>query len=306
MSATDYLNGKTSPRPLLAQLFGKQEPAKPVQQTAAVPLSFANEPPVPADFPRVGFCLITPERAAAWRETSPGNRRERRDKIEQYKRAIEQGRWDPAAAIIHIDKRGRLRNGHHRLKAIIDAGVPVWCVVVIGHDSDRYQAAMDDGIVRTIADKMRMICGVTVPNTLIGAVRCMLGLQAGRFDVLSLDEVLDGMEANEPTMRWLSTRFTKRYTAGTWGALAYAYPLAPEKIDEFVRQLVGIDDMPAGGAVRALDSFLRDADTAGQGNRERIVRKTLSALANFILGKQVSSLKDTDWGVRWFRAQFQE
>lgn len=75
--------------------------------------------------------VITPEIAKAYLEKSKGNPRWSTNKlyddrtVAKYANAMLNGAWEFNGETISFDTEGHLRNGHHRLAAVIRAGVPV-------------------------------------------------------------------------------------------------------------------------------------------------------------------------------------
>ena len=83
--------------------------------------------------------IVTPSQAAQWLATSLGNPRWKGgNKLYDEKKAakiandISNGDWHPGSNSISFGEEGNLLEGHHRLAAIIKAGIAVPCVVVRG------------------------------------------------------------------------------------------------------------------------------------------------------------------------------
>lgn len=99
---------------------------------------------------RIEKLNVTPEMAATWLTTSKGNRSIRETQISQYARKMAGGVWIPNGESIQFDSDGHLIDGHHRLRAVIRAGVPVEFLVVYGVSP---LAPIDEGRARTASDK---------------------------------------------------------------------------------------------------------------------------------------------------------
>jgi hypothetical protein len=102
------------------------------------------------DVPMGRVISIDPAMAQQMLATSPGNRRVRRDTVYHYARAMGRGEWRIGQAI-EFDCLGQLRNGHHRLSAVIAYGHAVDFMVVTGLPEDVF-ATMDIGLNRTMGD----------------------------------------------------------------------------------------------------------------------------------------------------------
>ena len=78
------------------------------------------------------FILITPMIAEEWLKSSLGNRTISANVVNQYADSIKNGTWLNNGEAICIDEDGHLRNGHHRLWAVIKANKPQEFYVTTG------------------------------------------------------------------------------------------------------------------------------------------------------------------------------
>lgn len=77
--------------------------------------------------------LVTPKMAEQWLETSNRlNRNISENVVKQYAADMKKGYWQFNGEVIQFGKDGKLKNGQHRLKAIVMAGVPVKMSVLYG------------------------------------------------------------------------------------------------------------------------------------------------------------------------------
>jgi hypothetical protein len=98
--------------------------------------------------------IITPKLAREWLDNAAVNRSVKQRAVERIAHDIRLARWEPEnGATIVFDQDNRLRDGQHRLLAIIAAGLPVKALVVRG--SSQY-AAIDLVIARNLADDLAM------------------------------------------------------------------------------------------------------------------------------------------------------
>lgn len=100
-----------------------------------------------SDEPTATWWLITPELARELLDRSAGNRKINRAAVTKYKRDFLAGNYRKYHPI-GLDQQGRLIDGHHRLHAVIAAGIAVDFLVVEGlsEDTVRY---IDQGFNRT-------------------------------------------------------------------------------------------------------------------------------------------------------------
>jgi len=94
---------------------------------------------------------ITPEIAKELLETSTGNRALRGTYIATLAGAMRRGEWRVTNQGIGIDIQGALRDGHHRLSALIEANLTLPFIVTMGMPMNAYEV-IDTGAKRTMAD----------------------------------------------------------------------------------------------------------------------------------------------------------
>lgn len=301
----EMINGKANN---MGDLFSKLGKAVPARAAVVTEPARAKEcdPPLPTDLPVVGWEWITPERAAALLKTSEGNRAEKDGQIGKLARILSGGgTWWPGAALMHVDSSGHLINGHHRCKAIVKSDVGAW-VLVARNCSRAMIAALDDGAMRTIADKLRLLYKVHVSNTMIGAVRTLIQLNRDveMTSVIGFDDFAAGLEDAPLAAEWMTATVDQKFNAPVWGALGYAYQAFPEQIDTFTRQIKTRANLPENSPALALLNFTdRHASKTGARDKQMTVWKTLSCAAAHCRGETRTHTKDTDVGLRWFKAR---
>jgi hypothetical protein len=105
--------------------------------------------------PSAQWETVTPEAAAELLATSPGNRGIRLGRVKRWAADATAGRFWQNGETIKIDEQGRLRDGHHRLLAVVESGVSVRMLVVRGV-SEEAMRTVDGGSARTPGDRLRM------------------------------------------------------------------------------------------------------------------------------------------------------
>ncbi len=118
---------------------------------------------------------ITPELAADLLSRNMKNRPVSQQRVRKYMAAMVAGKWLLNGEAIKISIDGRLIDGQHRLKAIIQANRTVRMMVVRGLSNDVIPT-LDTGKVRTAGDVLAISGGVssTEARVLAGAVRTLI------------------------------------------------------------------------------------------------------------------------------------
>ena len=75
---------------------------------------------------------ITPEQAQAYLDNNAKHREIRDFRVEKYAEKMAAGDWKLNGKVIIFDSEGTLRNGQHRLTAVIQSGKPLTSLVVRG------------------------------------------------------------------------------------------------------------------------------------------------------------------------------
>ena len=154
---------------------------------------------------------ITPEMAQEMLAKSEGNRPIKRATVEMYARDMLNGNWKVNGETIVFDEAGVLRDGHHRLSAIIKANKPVLMCVIYGAPET---TIFDNGVPRSARDQLIMNGG-TGNLTQFGMqsiIRYHYTIQH-KISKVSLQEIQEFYERNE-------TMLTQAYEL-TYGGANY-------------------------------------------------------------------------------------
>ena len=103
---------------------------------------------------KIEVVRMTPDMARAILKNNPNNRNVKRDRVSLYASDMEKGRWQLNGESIVIDANGNLKDGQHRLMAVIKSQCTVPMVVVTGVDADCN--IYDRGSGRSVKDIMTM------------------------------------------------------------------------------------------------------------------------------------------------------
>lgn len=104
--------------------------------------------------PMAQWVSIDPELAERWLGSNTSNRNARPGVIMKYTRDMRNGRWEVSGDTIKFDWNGRLIDGQHRLRAIIESGATVRLLVVRGLNPE-IQEVLDVTARRTAADALK-------------------------------------------------------------------------------------------------------------------------------------------------------
>ncbi|MDO8690836.1 MAG: hypothetical protein Q7R39_12635 [Dehalococcoidia bacterium] len=186
--------------------------------------------------------LITPDQAVRWLETKAQNRKVSEKTVAAYADSMKRGEWHVTNQGIAFNPEGCLIDGEHRLWAIIQAGIPVKMLTVMGV-TDAARETIDKGRLRSLSDELRLYRGQTDANTYRGYVTHSARLVTGNLVVIKTLDALDhwvaifkgGLAMAMDHSNGLMKPAFK--VAAVGGTLAFAHKVDPEKVLAFSRRL---------------------------------------------------------------------
>jgi hypothetical protein len=211
---------------------------------------------------------ISPEEAAViWQSRNRLNRPIVDRIVNQYARDMAQGRWQVSGQGIIFDCQGKLVDGHHRIKACIEANVPFITLVVRNVD-ERAVMVQDIGAQRT-AGQIAHMTGTPACSIACAAARLFLLYQKngcatlqGGYHQPSKPEILE-IVASEPVIieaGQFGKRLAKLMNPSVGALLAFLFLKANRAAAvEFLESLIDGNDLPSDSSVFQFRSRLLNA-----------------------------------------------
>jgi len=254
--------------------------------------------------------LVTPEMAKGWLARNHNNRSVSQRWVDEYVRAMRTGGWSPERGVpIQITPEGNLGNGQHRLSAVVAFGEPV--LMVVEHDVPLAESILSDvARPKSLSDLRRQLCSVTNATREVAIGRAVAHIAADDFTLRLSDRELEEVLGENEDGIQLGVA-GQRFRSLVWGAIAFAYPIQPEKVRRFADELVTGADLRSGSPVLALRNTLiaRGAarcEARSRSSHERIVAaKCLSAIYHYLRGNTLARVLESDVAVTWCRRQRQ-
>lgn len=256
-----------------AQLFAETAPA-----TEQRP-----EPPRPVEL--LGQALrsqvmdITVELAMQWLEERAPNRNVSDRVVAGYARDMRAGKWRLNGEAIIFDRNGRLKDGQHRLWAVIESGMPIQTVVVQGVDPDVMET-IDSGRKRTFADALQ-IDGHSNTRSAASASRWMAWEQrgcSGKLGTYTPSEMRAALEAH-PTILEAASLVSGSRAGGlvTQGLLTWVLARALEQ--DRARALDWLEQLNSGVGLHQRHPcyLLRERLIADKGAKRRLDQIVVAA-----------------------------
>ena len=154
---------------VLADLLQQLRAAFPSQQRVH---DTVQVPPKPTT--TMEMILVTPAVALNFLTNNRKNRTIRRQRVLQYARSMEHGRWMHTGEPIMFDTDGNLINGQHRLIAIVLSGKSIWMFVCDDLPSD-VRTVIDGNKPRSAADLLLYARDIVGGTQQAAVLRAMYG-----------------------------------------------------------------------------------------------------------------------------------
>lgn len=196
--------------------------------------------------------------------------------VQKLSRDMSEGHWKWTGDPIQLDDDGFVRNGQHRLLAVIHSGTTQEFSVVRGLDPTA-QLVIDVGRPRSVASQLHLI-GVSNATMATAIANVLLRWRAGKLMVstyvpstMEVHALVDKEDDIPEAIRYI-TRARKELKRVPLGALGAAFVeggyIDREKRDEFFNRLVTGADLAAGNPILVLrNTILRTVSHAVRGRR---------------------------------------
>lgn len=209
---------------------------------------------------------VTPEVAEQWAaQVHPNQRSVKSGNLMRIKAEITDGRWKLNGEPIIFDSNGMLADGQHRLRAVVETGIPIEVLVVRGVEPDTY-STLDGGLGRRTSDALRAM-GVKHPILTSSAVQLYKRYHEGKifdcgYTLLSPEaccefvrehpEVIDAAQFADSVRHYLKCQFP---SVKAFGILLFGY-IDKSAADKFFESLKTGADLPSGSPILPLRTRL--------------------------------------------------
>jgi len=241
--------------------------------------------------PTFSVISVTPQLAKEWLEgLDPQQRRVREHVVRQYARDMIAGAWCLTHQPIAFDAQDRLIDGQHRLHAVVESGQTIDMAVARGVAGD-YSLPIDMGLRRTPHDVLHL------SNQIIAATITLRRLQHGKIrhqerssTRASVDEIRETYDKYQRDVDAGCLIITRGMgTAALAGAIAFARPIDPEKVDRFIASVRdGVGLAPNSPALQLRNWLMRHSGKLR--DKTDVVMAALSAVRAELGGVSVSVL----------------
>lgn len=242
--------------------------------------------------------MVTPRQAAKWLETNYRNRPISQAYVDELSRALESGNFRTNHQGIAFDREGRLRDGQHRLTAIVQTGISAELQVSTELSEEELQT-IDDGRKRTDQHVLVMMGEEDLTPYRIAIAREMFiggrhlsgdrpALKPSRLELAAFYQShRDAVAYADGHFRKNKGGATPSYIAAVLGRARYTVEI--ESLDRFAQVLVtGIPRAGDESIIRLRDYILNARRAKGRNRklRDDLYAKTETTLRDWLEGTE--------------------
>jgi hypothetical protein len=243
---------------------------------------------------------VTPALAKEWLATNKTNRgvsKAHQKKLEADMRA---GRWVLNGEAIKFDANGDLLDGQHRLHAVINTGITIRTLVIIGVQTAAF-ATMDTGRSRSLADVLS-ISGqhAVAPTKLAAGVRMAMLLERGQIETSEVIPHPDALKWFELNPQITAFAYAPKITRALLPSPVYCglqyhlWKSHPVKSAEFFDKFETGADLGTTHPIKVLrDRLTIQKGRLGSLRPLEVMALTIKAWNLFLTGKSITVLRWT-------------
>lgn len=253
---------------------------------------------------RIGYQVevvdVTPQLAAEWLIGQGTNRSLRRGGVDSYAHVMRNGGWKLSPQGIIFDMSGRLRDGQHRLSAVVQTGCTVQ-MYVFRNVPEEIIPILDLGKNRTAADSILMESGDKFAAKKAAIANAMVGIERGggaRMSPLLCKKIIANI--GEEHVDTVCEYSRAKFPAVAQATFAYVRPISPDMVDELADKLIRRETFAGleASMLRAL------GDTSRLKNRHSETGfKLLRGLQAYVTDMRLEKIQMTEQGLEWAQQQ---
>jgi hypothetical protein len=263
---------------------------------------------------------ITPSLAKVYLETNTANRKLRDNDIHRYASAMRAGHWGLSHQGIAFDQDGVLKDGQHRLHAVVMSGKTVPMMVTkglpptFGTNGSRINVmdVLDCGRGRSVSDQLHLSHGINNQNLIASAAATMAQIccGSGMREKLSTPQALKVIDFyGEAFAQYhkLTFVFKPGKLASVVAALAFADAVHPNLTKDFALQFTSGVGLRTGDPALALRNWITNgghrkmfSGLNAASKRIGLADVTLNTVHHFKGGEKVQNIRPGTFGREYF------
>lgn len=254
------------------------------------------------------FILVTPEMAKEFLKRNVSNRVLSTKTVNKYAEDLKNNRWILNGEPIQFNKKGELKNGQHRLHAIVLTGIAVTILVVTGIEDERAFETIDQGLARG-AHTVLQLRGIPNAKRVQSFAKQLMTWDKtedkGNFSLMggktfSNMEIVDYYEEHSEEITFVYDLFQdaqilrtcKAYSA-VFVALILCFRADPDKTLDFMEKFKTGANLSENSPILLLRNKLTHVTVKDGGRRwaTEVMALIIKAFNNFAAGKKQRQLR---------------
>lgn len=247
---------------------------------------------------------ITPELAERMLERNHHNRPIRQSVVAHYVNEIIRGHWLTSSQGIAFDWNGVLRDGQHRLRAIVEAQCPVSSFVAFGLDPKAVDF-IDTGTRRSVGAILEEEFG-TGKGSIRAAICTVIMQKFHRAAEVtkSTAEIFRVYRTIEPSIDWVIGNYTRlrsiNATAPHMSALVLYREFSPDQAELFLDRIVNrVSNGKTDPAEKFREACQIKTPRGGAGLRQDQFQRGCNCVAAFHQNREVTVLTSSEVGLKF-------
>jgi len=231
------------------------------------------------------------------------NRTLRRNRVESIGLDITNEDWRQTHQGVAFSHDGTLVDGQHRLAAIAVSGKSVLMRVSFDLPEEAIKSIDRDMAPRRLGDIFELE-GMEHGRNLASIGRAMVILETRSKADVSGAQIESALGRHRAGVEWvIDFSYRKGMRSIICAAMAYAYPVNPEKLDELARQVSTKIGMSDGSPSHALHTAMETFRAKTDGIVVEMGLKTLRCAEMAIRGKPMAKVFATEEGFKFFASE---
>lgn len=232
------------------------------------------------------------------------------DTVTQYARDMQAGNWIATNQGIYFDEQGNLRDGRHRLWAVVKSGITVEMLVMVGPAEFRHNGAsfnvvdvIDKGRPRSNPQQLT-IDGCTYATQKCAALRSVAMLISGdstiKLGIIPMKQMLARLDRHIGILQDICDHSVRFSRGALMGPIAFYHLAAPEMAEKFFEGYYRKVNLANGSPILALDAYFRARGAqAGSDVVMKGSQATALALYHWHRGAKINAIRNSSIGAEW-------
>lgn len=224
-------------------------------------------------------------------------------RVNEYALAMKNNQWMHSHQGIAFDNSGSLRDGQHRIMAIIQSGCSITSNVSFDVPSEAFDA-VDRGQLRGIGQQLSMSHGIKNSNHVSSACRMIALICCRASPSMTVANTLLIEKIFSHSIRYSISSLAKCrpiYRSEIIGSLSFCHRAMPSELSDFICKLTSGEGLKRGSPVLTTRNYLLNSPPKNQSMIGHSACASALGAMHHVLGNQLTQIKYSNSGLDFFR-----